>query len=111
MNQLEVLDDLSINRWLMRIMRLGGGTARCSGSSGYGQNTNGFSSALTAASARRRKSAVESNMLGAVAGPSSPSFLRPPVTARARRFSDSLNLLAAQRASKSRKGNMSQRRR
>ncbi|XP_023321553.1 uncharacterized protein LOC111696235 isoform X3 [Eurytemora carolleeae] len=33
-NQIEVFDDLSINRWLMRLMRLGG-SVTSSGSSGY----------------------------------------------------------------------------
>ena len=86
-------------------MRLGG-----TGSSGYGQH------AASVAATRRRKSAVEA--MGGVGGatsaaashPSSSAFLRPPaaMSARGRRFSDSLNLMAAataqQSRSKSRKG-------
>ena len=97
----------NINCWLMRIMRLGG-----TGSSGYGQHA----ASVAAAATRRRKSAVEALAAGggsALAASSSASaFLRPPppaaMSARGRRFSDSLNLMAAaaaqQSRSKSRKG-------
>ena len=82
-------------------MRLGG-----TGSSGYGQH------AASIAATRRRKSAVEALGMGAGGATSvaSSAFLRPPaaMSARGRRFSDSLNLMAAaaaqQSRSKSRKG-------
>ena len=87
-------------------MRLGNGTT---GSSGYGQHAASVHTA-----SRRRKSAVEAmgggmGMAG-LASPAHSAFLRPPaaMSARGRRFSDSLNLMAAaaaqQSRSKSRKG-------
>ena len=99
----------NINCWLMRIMRLGG-----TGSSGYGQHA----ASVAAAATRRRKSAVEALAAGgggsaalAASSSAASAFLRPPaaaMSARGRRFSDSLNLMAAaaaqQSRSKSRKG-------
>ncbi len=91
----------SVNRWLMRIMRLGGGQMHGrGGSAGYGNigwsNNNSNSQGLSPPSSsssrhQRRKSAVEVNHIMM----SSSSFLRPPqATPRSRRFSDSLNLVA-----------------
>ncbi len=105
LHQVEVIDDLSVNRWLMRIMRLGGqmqqqqqqsGRYGCAtGSSGYGAQALNVSN--PAALRGRRKSAVEANSFGmsaaaAAAGGGGGAFLRPPPTVRGRRFSDSLNL-------------------
>ena len=104
LNPVEVIDDLSINRWLMRIMRLGQG-GRFSGSAGYGQH------ATTQASigARgRRMSAFEVNYERS--SDKSGAYLRPPATSRGRRFSDSMSLAGVLQtrqfgsASKSRKG-------
>ena len=86
LNHVEVIDDLSVNRWLMRVMRLGG-TAKYSGSSGYGQQSLGVQQQQQQAAAARgrRKSAVEG------------TFLRPPSnsSARGRRFSDSMHLMTS----------------
>ncbi|TRY74837.1 hypothetical protein TCAL_14561 [Tigriopus californicus] len=87
LNRLEVIDDLNINRWLMRIMRLGGGAVnKCStGSSGYGQHALSLGGLHNR---NRRKSAVEVNLTGG------GSYLRPPqMGTRNRRFSDSMHLM------------------
>ena len=55
LRSVEVVDDLSVNRWLMRIMRLGQG-GRFSGSSGYGQHALGINNPSLKSS--RRKSCL-----------------------------------------------------
>ncbi len=91
LNNVQVVDDLSINRWLMRIMRLGANYVS-TGSNGYKsaakitttsnppqcQALNGYLSSLR--SGGRRFSACDT------------SLLRPALTTRGRRMSDSINL-------------------
>jgi len=106
------VDDLGMNNWLRRVMRLSRGHAS-SGSSGYGMQAAAAapsSSLLSPLGARgRRKSAIEVNALGMSAAPGG-SFLRPPSLGRGRRFSDSLSLSASMSragsagANRSRKG-------
>ena len=86
-NNAQVIDDLSINRWLMRIMRLGENYISI-GSNGYktaasksfssSQCHSGFLAPQRPVS--RRFSACES-----------PAFLKPPQLFRGRRFSDEIN--------------------
>lgn len=84
LNPIEVIDDLSINRWLMRIMRLGQ-HVRHTGSSGYGQHLGG----MPLGTRGRRMSAFEVNS-ERIGASSSNGLLRPPITSlRSRRFSDS----------------------
>ena len=92
LNNVQVVDDLSINRWLMRIMRLGANYVS-TGSNGYKsaasktsttsyppqcQALNGYLSSLRGGG--RRFSACDT------------SLLRPALTTRGRRMSDSINL-------------------
>jgi len=84
LNNVQVIDDLSINRWLMRVMRLGANYVS-TGSNGY--RSASIKSSPTANghanggyfSRGRRYSACE-------------SLLRPAMTSRGRRFSDCVNL-------------------
>ena len=100
LNNVEVIDDLNINRWLMRIMRLGASYVS-TGSNGY--RTGSVSSSASSGSKSRRLS---------IADTSASNLLRPPNTSRGRRFSDSMNFDAAELpwvksqkpASRSRKG-------
>jgi len=87
-NNAQVIDDLSINRWLMRIMRLGENYIS-TGSNGYktaaskslsaGQCHSG-SLLAPQRTVSRRFSACES-----------PGFLKPPQLFHGRRFSDGIN--------------------
>ena len=79
LNNVEVIDDLNVNRWLMRIMRLGA-TYMSSGSNGY--RTGSISSSSSGSRSRRLS----------IADTSASNLLRPPNTSRGRRFSDSLNI-------------------
>ena len=79
LNNVEVIDDLNVNRWLMRIMRLGA-TYMSTGSNGY---RTGSISSSSSGSRSRRLSVVDT---------SASNLLRPPNTSRGRRFSDSLNI-------------------
>ena len=79
LNNVEVIDDLNVNRWLMRIMRLGA-TYMSTGSNGY--RTGSISSSSSGSRSRRLS----------VADTSASNLLRPPNTSRGRRFSDSLNI-------------------
>ena len=79
LNNVEVIDDLNINRWLMRIMRLGASYVS-TGSNGY--RTGSISSSASSGSKSRRLS---------IADTSASNLLRPPNTSRGRRFSDSMN--------------------
>lgn len=79
LNNVEVIDDLNINRWLMRIMRLGASYVS-TGSNGYGRTASVSSS--SSGSRSRRLS---------IADTSASNLLRPPNTSRGRRFSDSMN--------------------
>ena len=94
LNNVEVIDDLSVNRWLMRIMRLGASYVS-TGSNGY--RTGSISSSSSGSRSRR---------LSVTNDTSASNLLRPPNTSRGRRFSDSVNFdvsnLIAQ--SKQRKG-------
>ena len=79
LNNVEVSDDLNVNRWLMRIMRLGA-TYVSTGSNGY--RTGSISSSSSGSRSRRLS----------IADTSASNLLRPPNTSRGRRFSDSLNI-------------------
>ena len=98
LNNVEVIDDLNINRWLMRIMRLGASYVS-TGSNGYGR-TGSVSSSSSGSKSRRLS----------IADTSASNLLRPPNTSRGRRFSDSMNFDAdmpwvkLQKPSQSRKG-------
>ena len=83
LNNVEVIDDLNINRWLMRIMRLGASYVS-TGSNGY--RTSGSISSSSSGSRSRRLSVT---MTGN--DTSASNLLRPPNTSRGRRFSDSMN--------------------
>lgn len=78
LNNVEVIDDLNINRWLMRIMRLGASYVS-TGSNGY--RTASVSSSSSGSRSRRLS----------IADTSASNLLRPPNTSRGRRFSDSMN--------------------
>ena len=79
LNNVEVIDDLNINRWLMRIMRLGASYVS-TGSNGY-RSTGSVSSSSSGSKSRRLS----------IADTSASNLLRPPNTSRGRRFSDSMN--------------------
>lgn len=82
LNNVEVIDDLNINRWLMRIMRLGASF------DGYNRGAGSISSSSSGSKSRRL------SITGAGAGAadtSASNLLRPPNTSRGRRFSDSIN--------------------
>ena len=89
LNNVQVIDDLSINRWLMRIMRLGANYVS-TGSNGYKSAANKSSPTANGhanggyfnPNRGRRYSACESAC----------SLLRPAMTSRGRRFSDCINL-------------------
>ncbi len=89
-NNVEVIDDLSVNRWLMRVMRLGA-TYTSTDSNGYGRTTSMSSGSSSSRSTTRR--------LSVTADVSAANLLRPPNTSRGRRFSDSINLGIGQGAS------------
>ena len=82
LNNVEVIDDLNINRWLMRIMRLGASYVS-TGSNGY--RTGSISSSSSGSRSRRLS----------IADTSASNLLRPPNTSRGRRFSDSMNFESA----------------
>lgn len=84
LNHVEVIDDLNINRWLMRIMRLGASY----GSNGY--RTGSVSSSSSGSRSRRLS----------IADTSASNLLRPPNTSRGRRFSDSMNFVSNESWSK-----------
>ena len=90
LNNVQVIDDLSINRWLMRIMRLGANYVS-TGSNGYktaaGKSVPGTSSGVgsylnSLRTGGRRYSACD---------PTS-ALLRPAITTRGRRMSDCINM-------------------
>ncbi len=81
LNNVEVIDDLNVNRWLMRIMRLGA-TYTSTGSNGYGRTSSISSGSSSSRSGRR---------LSMTTDISASNLLRPPNTSRGRRFSDSIN--------------------
>jgi hypothetical protein len=87
LNNVQVIDDLSINRWLMRIMRLGANYVS-TGSNGYksaaGKSApSGAGGCLNSLrSGGRRFSACEP----------ATALLRPSMTSRGRRLSDCVNL-------------------
>lgn len=88
LNKVEVIDDLSLNRWLMRIMRLGA-SYMSSGSNGYNKHLSGSKYLSSARGSSRRASASE-------------SLLRPAQTSRGRRLSETLpGILTPQRSFKS----------
>ena len=84
LNNVEVIDDLNVNRWLMRIMRLGASYVS-TGSNGYrmDQVRSGSISSSSSGSRSRRLSVTNDT--------SASNLLRPPNTSRGRRFSDSIN--------------------
>ena len=91
LNNVQVIDDLNINRWLMRIMRLGANYVS-SGSNGYktsGKSSSGLGGGGLASMrpGLRRYSVCE-------APSSSSSLLRPMMTSRGRRMSDCISLSA-----------------
>ena len=82
LNNVEVIDDLNVNRVLMRLMRLGASYVS-TGSNGY-QNRTGSISSSSSGSRSRRLSVTNDT--------SASNLLRPPNTSRGRRFSDSINI-------------------
>ncbi len=88
MNTVEVVDDLAVNRWLMRIMRL---------NSTESNNSNSSNSSSSSSIRMRRRSA----QLGSSPPNNNNSnmLLRPPASCgRGRRFSDSLGLFSSTNA-------------
>ena len=80
LNNVEVIDDLNVNRVLMRLMRLGASYVS-TGSNGY--RTGSISSSSSGSRSRR---------LSVTNDTSASNLLRPPNTSRGRRFSDSINI-------------------
>ena len=86
LNNVEVIDDLNVNRWLMRIMRLGASYVS-TGSNGYrniGISDRSGSISSSSSGSRSRRLSVTNDT-------SASNLLRPPNTSRGRRFSDSIN--------------------
>ena len=80
LNNVEVIEDLNVNRVLMRLMRLGASYVS-TGSNGY--RTGSISSSSSGSRSRR---------LSVTNDTSASNLLRPPNTSRGRRFSDSINI-------------------
>ena len=101
--------EITVNRWLMRIMRLGG--LASTGSSGYNNQAN-LAVNNNVGSRTRRRSVAELTSATGLSSPGSSSLLRPPVASfprSGRRFSDCLSVppmmvMQQQRSARSRKG-------